>query len=141
VGRLVAETAVSAGGAGAGADALGVLTGTPAHSVEQGEKKYDEEALRQGARNFLKEYGKYRPLTINLGNEPHGTGERVLANVRAYKIIYEEVKKYDATIPVVASRTRNTSRPDTVNGVMRMTFIFTNMQMTSARRSKVIKRS
>jgi len=41
--------------------------------------------------------GKVRPMIINLGNEPHGTGERVRANVAAYRAVYEEVKKVDPT--------------------------------------------
>ena len=32
---------------------MGVLTGTPIHSIEEGKKEYGEEALRQGIRNFL----------------------------------------------------------------------------------------
>ena len=48
-------------------------------------------------------YGKFRPLIISLGNEPHGTGDRVRANVEAYRIVYEEVKKVDPSIFVVAT--------------------------------------
>jgi len=82
---------------------LGWLTGTPIHnSVEMNKKDYDEQALRQGAKNFIETYGKARPL-VNLGNEPHGTGERVLNNVAAYKAVYEEIKKVDPTITVVAT--------------------------------------
>ena len=82
---------------------MGVLTGTPIASIEQGEKTYDEQALRQGVHNFLDQYGKYRPLIVNLGNEPHGTGERVRDNVEAYRVVYEEIKKVDPTVYVVAT--------------------------------------
>lgn len=82
---------------------MGVLTGTPCATIEQGKKDYDETALRQGARNWIEKYGKYRPLTISMGNEPHGTGERVKANVEAYRVVYEEVKKVDPKIFVIAT--------------------------------------
>ena len=82
---------------------MGVLTNTPIAGIERGKKDYDETALRQGVRNWIEKYGKYRPLTINLGNEPHGTGERVRANVEAYRIVYEEIKKVDPSIFVVAT--------------------------------------
>ena len=81
---------------------MGWLTGTPAHSIEDGKKEYDELALRQGARSFIEKYGKFHPV-INLGNEPHGTGDKVLANVAAYRALYEEIKKADPTITVVAT--------------------------------------
>lgn len=82
---------------------MGWLTTTPCATIEHGEKKYDETALRQGVHNLIEQYGMKRPMIINLGNEPHGKGERVLANVEAYRIVYEEVKKVDPTIPVVAT--------------------------------------
>jgi len=82
---------------------MGVLTGTPIATIERGKTEYDEQALRQGVRNWIDKYGKYRPLTINLGNEPHGTGERVRANVEAYRAVYEEIKKMDPSIFVLAT--------------------------------------
>jgi hypothetical protein len=82
---------------------MGVVTRTPIATIEQGKKDYDETALRQGMRNWIEKYGKYRPLTISLGNEPHGTGDRVQTNVAAYRIVYEEVKKIDPTIFVLAT--------------------------------------
>jgi hypothetical protein len=82
---------------------LGWLTTTPAKFIEDGKRDYDETALRQGVRNFINEFGGYRPMIINLGNEPHGTGERVKANVEAYRVLYDEIKKTDPTIPVVAT--------------------------------------
>lgn len=82
---------------------LGWLTTTPAKFIEDGKRDYDETALREGVRNFIKEFGGYRPMIINLGNEPHGTGERVKANVEAYRVLYDEIKKTDPTIPVVAT--------------------------------------
>jgi hypothetical protein len=82
---------------------MGWLTTTPAKFIELGKRDYDEAALRQGVRNLIETYGKHRPLVINLGNEPHGTGEKVRANVEAYRVLYEEVKKVDPTITVVAT--------------------------------------
>ena len=85
---------------------MGVLTGTPANAIEYrrpGYEKYDEKALRQGARNWVAAYGKHRPLIVNLGNEPHGTGEQVKANVAAYRVLYDELKKIDPSIFVVGT--------------------------------------
>ncbi len=82
---------------------MGWLTGTPAGSIERGETKYDEAALRGGVRNLIEKFGHVRPLIISLGNEPHGTGAQVLANVNAYRVLYEEIKKVDPTIYVVAT--------------------------------------
>jgi hypothetical protein len=82
---------------------MGWLTNTPCAGIERGEKKYDETALRQGVRNLIEKFGQNRPMYINLGNEPHGTGDKVLRNVAAYKAVYEEVKKVDPTIPVIAT--------------------------------------
>ena len=82
---------------------MGIVTGTPISTIEHGKNDYDETALRQGVRNWIEKYGKHRPLTINLGNEPHSTGERVRANVAAYKVVYEEIKKVDPSIFVLAT--------------------------------------
>ncbi len=85
---------------------MGVLTGTPAHAIEyreRGYEKYDEKALREGVRNWIATFGKHRPLIINLGNEPHGTGEQVKMNVRAYRALYDEIKKTAPTIFVVGT--------------------------------------
>ncbi len=82
---------------------MGVLTGTPCATIERGEKTYDLTALREGAKAWVQTYGKTRPLVINLGNEPHGKGDVVLANVAAYQAVYEAIKAADPTIPVVAT--------------------------------------
>ncbi|HLQ46749.1 MAG TPA: hypothetical protein VK137_18540, partial [Planctomycetaceae bacterium] len=82
---------------------MGWLTTTPIAQIELGKYEHNEESLRQGVRNLIEQYGKVRPMIINLGNEPHGTGERVLKNVAAYRVVYEEVKKVDPTIAVVAT--------------------------------------
>lgn len=82
---------------------MGWLTTTPCKFIEAGKRDYDEPALRQGVRHLIEQFGKVRPMIINLGNEPHGTGERVRANVAAYRAVYEEAKKVDPTIPVVAT--------------------------------------
>ncbi|MBM4017511.1 MAG: hypothetical protein FJ288_04140 [Planctomycetes bacterium] len=80
------------------------VTGTPASSVERkGFAEYSEEALRQGMRNFLETYAARGLAMIALGNEPHGKGEKVLENVRAYKTIYETVKAFDPKIHVIGT--------------------------------------
>jgi hypothetical protein len=38
-----------------------------------------------------------------LGYEPHGTGDKVLENVRAYRAIYESVKAFDPQIHVIGT--------------------------------------
>ncbi len=80
------------------------ITGTPASSVERnGFAEYSEESLRRGMRNFLEEYAHRGMAMIALGNEPHGTGEKVLENVRAYKAVYESVKAFDPAIHVMGT--------------------------------------
>ncbi|MEZ5300901.1 MAG: hypothetical protein R3F11_09655 [Verrucomicrobiales bacterium] len=82
---------------------MGWLTTTPAATIERGSDEYSDEALRLGAKNFVEKFGGDRPLIINLGNEPHGTGEQVMKNVAAYKTIYQAVKAADPDLPVVAT--------------------------------------
>ncbi len=82
---------------------MGWLTNTPIATIERGKTDYSQEALRQGVRNLIEKYGQHQPMIINLGNEPHGTGDVVRRNVEAYKTVYEEVKKVDPKIPVVAT--------------------------------------
>lgn len=82
---------------------LAWISSTPCSTIERGKTDYTEESLREGVTNFLKKYGHERPLTINLGNEPHGKGDIVLRNVASYKTVYEAIKKFDPTIPVVAT--------------------------------------
>ena len=80
------------------------ITGTPASSVErQGFAEYSEDALRQGMKNFLQAYADQGLAMIAMGNEPHGTGEKVLENVRAYRAIYESVKAFDPRIQVIGT--------------------------------------
>jgi len=80
------------------------ITGTPASAIErEGFKEYSEEALRQGMRNFLEQYADKGLAMIAMGNEPHGTGAKVLENVRAYKAIYEAVKAHDPKIHVIGT--------------------------------------
>ncbi|MBN2475674.1 MAG: hypothetical protein JXB62_13765 [Pirellulales bacterium] len=80
------------------------ITGTPAASVErQGFDEYSEEALRVGMKNFLQEFADRGMAMIAMGNEPHGTGKKVLENVRAYKAIYEAVKAFDPKIHVIGT--------------------------------------
>ncbi|HYW79325.1 MAG TPA: hypothetical protein VE890_07085, partial [Thermoguttaceae bacterium] len=80
------------------------ITGTPAATVERkGFTEYSEEALRQGMKNFLAEYADSGMAMIAMGNEPHGTGDKVLENVRAYRAIYETVKAFDPKIHVIGT--------------------------------------
>ena len=80
------------------------ITGTPASSIEQkGFAEYSEEALRQGIKNFLQEYADSGMAMIAMGNEPHGTGDKVIENVRAYKAIYETVKAFNPDIHVIGT--------------------------------------
>jgi len=80
------------------------ITGTPVSSVErQGFAEYSEDALRQGMQNFLRAYADQGLAMIAMGNEPHGTGEKVLENVRAYRAIYETVKAFDPGIHVIGT--------------------------------------
>ncbi len=94
------------------------ITGTPASQIERNgfavgrianpsdEKnvdQYSEESLRTGMRNFLEVYADQGLAMIATGNEPHGTGEKVLENVRAYRAIYETVKAFDPKIHVIGT--------------------------------------
>lgn len=82
----------------------GWITGTPASSVERdGFGKVTEEMLRQGMTNFLQEFADDRLMMICQGNEPHGTGQKVLDNIKAYKANYEAVKAFNARIEVVGT--------------------------------------
>ena len=86
---------------------MGILTGSPAHEVEQRregyETKYSEENLRKGVQNFVKQYGDIHPLIVNLGNEPHTQGDDVKVDIAAYKAVYTELKKLDPSIYVVGT--------------------------------------
>jgi hypothetical protein len=85
---------------------MGVLTGVPTHAIQEhspGYQKYDEKALRQGVRNLLEKLGKVRPKIISLGNEPHGDDARVRESIKAYKIVYDEIKKIDPSVVVLGT--------------------------------------
>ena len=80
------------------------ITGTPAAQVERkGFEEYSEDALRKGMRNFLEAYADKGMAMIAMGNEPHGTGQKVLENVRAYRAVYETVKAFDPGIHVMGT--------------------------------------
>ncbi|MEW4456329.1 hypothetical protein AB1L30_26940 [Bremerella sp. JC817] len=80
------------------------ITGTPASSVErEGFKTVSEESLREGMTNFLEAYADEGLAMIAMGNEPHGKGQVVLDNVRAYKTVYEAVKAFDPKIHVIGT--------------------------------------
>jgi hypothetical protein len=87
---------------------MGVLTCCPGglKAIEDhhpGYQKWTEEATRGAIRSWLAAFGTHRPLMIDLGNEPHNTGARVVESVHAYKIAYDEIKKLDPAITVIAT--------------------------------------
>lgn len=80
------------------------ITGTPCSRVEdEGFKNVTEESLREGMTNFLEAYADQGLAMIALGNEPHGKGQVVLDNVKAYQTVYEAVKKFDPEIHVIGT--------------------------------------
>jgi len=80
------------------------VTGTPASTVErEGFGKVTEESLRQGMTNFLEAYADRGLARIAQGNEPHGEGQKVIDNVRAYRANYEAVKAFDPQIEVIGT--------------------------------------
>jgi len=80
------------------------ITGTPCSRVEdEGFKAVTLESLRQGMTHFLEEYADQGLAMIALGNEPHGKGQVVLDNVKAYQTVYEAVKKFDPQIHVIGT--------------------------------------
>jgi hypothetical protein len=80
------------------------ITGTPASNIERnGFSDYSEESLRKGMKNFLQKYAQSGMAMIAMGNEPHGTGDKVRDNVRAYRAIYESVKAFDPAIHVIGT--------------------------------------
>ncbi|MFA7344259.1 MAG: sugar-binding protein [Terrimicrobiaceae bacterium] len=86
---------------------MGGIFGTPASAIqthEKGWEKYDEKSLREGVRNFIQTYRKSaEPFIITLGNEPPAIAERMPANILAYRVIYDEVKKTDPTVMVLGT--------------------------------------
>jgi hypothetical protein len=85
---------------------MGVISGSPTAAIENhaaGWEKYDEKALRQGVRTWIEKYGKVRPLLFSLGNEPPVIVDRLAANIAGYKAVYEEIKKIDPSIIVIAT--------------------------------------
>jgi hypothetical protein len=85
---------------------MGVIAGSPTAAIENhaaGWEKYDEKALREGVRTWIDKYGKVRPLLFSLGNEPPVIVDRLAANVAGYKAVYEEIKKVDPSIVVIAT--------------------------------------
>lgn len=98
---------------------MGWLTGVPSGLIEGRGKdweKYDEKALREGARNFVKEFGHVRPLYISLGNEPHTKGDATKIDINAYRILYDEFKKIDPTIKIVGTSVGTGTEEYFVNG-------------------------
>jgi hypothetical protein len=88
-----------------------ILTGCPANlnAIEYHhpgwEKWTDETTIRGAIRSWFTAFGNHapKPIVVNLGNEPHGTGEQVKQQVRAYKIAYDELKKVAPDCIVVAT--------------------------------------
>ncbi len=80
------------------------VTGTPCSRVEdEGFKNITVESLREGMTNFLEAYADQGLAMIALGNEPHGKGQVVLDNVKAYRTVYEAVKAFDPEIYVIGT--------------------------------------
>ncbi|HAU38604.1 MAG TPA: hypothetical protein DCX07_12915 [Phycisphaerales bacterium] len=85
---------------------MGAVMGTVGNTIEyrrKGYEEYDETSLREGAANLVKEYGKDGRIIVCLGNEPHGKGEKVLEDVRAYKAMYEGAKRADPSVLVLGT--------------------------------------
>lgn len=88
-----------------------ILTGCPANlnAIEyryNGWEAWTDEATIRGAiRSWFAAYGGHlpKPIVVNLGNEPHGTGEQVKQQVAAYTIAYDEIKKVAPDSIVVAT--------------------------------------
>lgn len=98
---------------------MGVLTGSPAHSIEQrskGYEKMDEAWLRKAVQNFMAKYGHVKPLIVNLGNEPHAKGDETLKDVEAYRVVYDEIKKIDPSVYVVGTSVGTTEEAYFKNG-------------------------
>jgi len=86
---------------------MGAVMGTQGNTIERhrkGYEKYTEEVLREGAARLVREYNKDgRIAAVCLGNEPHGKGEKVLEDVRAYKAMYEGAKEADPDVRVLGT--------------------------------------
>jgi hypothetical protein len=53
---------------------------------------------------MITKYGpRLHPFIIDLGDELHGTGERVVEDVKAYQAVYDEAKKTDPSIMVLGT--------------------------------------
>jgi hypothetical protein len=85
---------------------LTMLARTPIVNIEHhrgGYKDYTETAMREGASALFKKYDAAHDLVLTLGNEPQPSGPTVAANVRLYKLMYEQVKKISPSTFVVGS--------------------------------------
>lgn len=85
---------------------MGAVASSPSSYIERhapGWEKYDEKAMRREVRYTIAKCGKVRPLMISLGNEPPVIADRLAANVAAYKVVYDEVKKIDPGITVIST--------------------------------------
>lgn len=83
---------------------LSWITGTPAAEIERnGFGDLTEEGLRLGIQNFLKAYQDRGLTAVALGNEPHGTGDKVIENVKAYRILYQAIKEFDSEVHVLGT--------------------------------------
>lgn len=84
---------------------MGISTGTPGAVIERhGWKGHTPEDMAKGMTEWLETYyDKDRYLQICLGNEPHGKGKVVKDNVKAYKVLYETIKKFNKEIVVIGT--------------------------------------
>jgi hypothetical protein len=86
---------------------MGAVMRTQGHTIERhrkGWEKYTEKVLREGTATMVREYNTGRRIAaVCLGNEPHGKGEKILEDVRAYKAMYEGAKQADPDVLVLGT--------------------------------------
>jgi hypothetical protein len=86
---------------------MGVVVGVPSSLIDTrqpGWDKYDEKSLREGVRQMIQDYRKMaEPFIIFLGNEPAVKKEWIPDDVKAYKALYEEIKKTDPSVFVLGT--------------------------------------
>jgi hypothetical protein len=86
---------------------MGALLSTPVHHVEirgKGWEKFDDTAMREGARNLVATFKDQLPIALRVGNEPHPIDDDdVRRMIGVYKAVYEGAKAADPSITVTAT--------------------------------------
>jgi len=86
---------------------MGALLSTPVHQVEirgKGYERYDETALREGARGLVNAFKDQLPIALRVGNEPHPVDDDdVRRMIGIYRAVYEGAKAADPSIIVTAT--------------------------------------